>query len=110
MTVLAPPTSFADGRTGTLPPRTASARQAQTPEAAGKQFEALVVGQMLESMFQGIDTGGTFGGGQAERTWRSFMLQEYGTAIAQSGTFGIGSMLQADISRLYAAQTADGTP
>ena len=83
-------------------PDTAAARK------AGQEFEALMVGQMLESMFAGLETGHAFGGGQGERTWRSFMLQEYGKAIAEAGTLGIGRMVQADVARLY-GQSAEGT-
>ncbi|WP_353861623.1 rod-binding protein [Azospirillum formosense] len=75
---------------------------------AGQEFEALMVGQMLESMFAGVETGSAFGGGQGERTWRGFMLQEYGKAIAEAGTLGIGRMVEADVARLY-GQTSEGT-
>ncbi len=51
-----------------------------------------------------MDTGGTFGGGAGEKTWRSFMLQEYGKAIAESGTLGIGRMVRDEVVRLYAQQ------
>jgi Rod binding domain-containing protein len=86
-----------------------AAETPQTAEAVAKQFEAMMVGQMLESVFAGINTGGTFGGGQSERTWRSFMLQEYGTAIAEAGTLGIARMVHADIARMYGEQVGDAT-
>lgn len=84
---------------------------AKAPDAApraAKDFEAMMVGQMLESMFAGLDTGTAFGGGQSERTWRSFMLQEYGKAIAEAGTLGIGRMVQGEVARLYGQQNAEG--
>ncbi|TWA64268.1 rod binding protein [Azospirillum baldaniorum] len=84
------------------------ATQSHSAEKAGQEFEALMVGQMLESMFAGVETGSAFGGGQGERTWRSFMLQEYGKAIAEAGTLGIGRMVEADVARLY-GQTSEGT-
>jgi peptidoglycan hydrolase FlgJ len=68
---------------------------------AGKDFEAMFVGQMLESMFAGLGKTALFGGGQAETTWRGFMLQEYGKAIAETGSFGIGRMVEADVAKLY---------
>ncbi|MCW2239948.1 rod-binding protein [Azospirillum canadense] len=85
--------------------RTAGTGKTPDPaQRAAKDFEAMMVGQMLESMFAGVDAGSAFGGGQGERTWRSFMLQEYGKAIAEAGTLGIGRMVQADVARLYAQQ------
>ncbi len=96
----------------------ASARPAAPPAPAARpdpvqrvarDFEALMVGQMLESMFAGIDASAVFGGGQSERTWRSFMLQEYGKAIAEAGTLGIGRMVHADVARLYGEQAEGST-
>lgn len=87
---------------------TKPAAQNRAAEKAGQEFEALMVGQMLESMFAGVETGNAFGGGEGERTWRSFMLQEYGKAIAEAGTLGIGHMVEADVARLY-GQSAEGT-
>lgn len=75
-------------------------------KSAAKDFEAMIVGRMLESMFAGVQSGGPFGGGPAERTWRGFMLQEYGKAIAEAGTLGIGRMVESEVARLYAQQSA----
>ncbi|HYD66620.1 rod-binding protein [Azospirillum sp.] len=80
--------------------------QAPDPaKRAAKDFEAMIVGRMLESMFAGVQSGGPFGGGQAEQTWRGFMLQEYGKAIAEAGTLGIGRMVESEVARLYAQQS-----
>ncbi|KAA0676088.1 rod-binding protein [Roseomonas genomospecies 6] len=92
----------------TAPAAKPAAPDLAAAEKAGQEFEALMVGQMLESMFAGVETGNAFGGGEGERTWRSFMLQEYGKAIAEAGTLGIGRMVQADVARLY-GQSAEGT-
>ncbi|MBY6266293.1 flagellar biosynthesis protein FlgJ [Azospirillum sp. 412522] len=78
------------------------------PEAAdkvAKEFEAMLVGQLMESMFAGMRESPLFGGGgPAEKPWRSMMLQEYGKAIAESGTLGIGRLTHDEIARLYAFQ------
>lgn len=74
-------------------------------DKVAKDFEAMIVGQMMESMFAGLDSGKTFGGGgPSEKPWRSFMLQEYGKVIAESGTLGIGRMVREEVARLYAQQ------
>ncbi len=98
-----------------LPPPTRNAPRAAPAvpepgavERVAREFEAAMVGQMLEAMFAGVGNG-AFGGGQSERTWRSFMLQEYGKAIAEAGSLGIGTVVQAEVARLYAAQ-AEGAP
>ncbi len=85
-----------------------SARSIPNSAAAdkvAKEFEAMLVGQLMESMFAGMRESPLFGGGgPAEKPWRSMMLQEYGKAIAESGTLGIGKMTHDEIARLYAAQ------
>ncbi|WP_042689932.1 rod-binding protein [Azospirillum sp. B506] len=74
-------------------------------DKVAKEFEAMLVGQLMESMFAGMRESPLFGGGgPAEKPWRSMMLQEYGKAVAESGTLGIGKMMHDEIARLYAAQ------
>ncbi|ALG75382.1 flagellar rod assembly protein FlgJ [Azospirillum thiophilum] len=94
-------------------PQTAAAPALPDPAAAdkvAKEFEAMIVGQLMESMFAGMRESPLFGGGgPAEKPWRSMMLQEYGKAIAESGGLGIGRMTHDEIARLYAAQGAAQT-
>lgn len=95
-------------RSPATPTPTTATPAIPTPEAAdkvAKEFEAMLVGQLMESMFAGMRESPLFGGGgPAEKPWRSMMLQEYGKAIAESGTLGIGRMTHDEIARLYAAQ------
>ncbi|CAO3362034.1 rod-binding protein [Azospirillum melinis] len=77
----------------------------QAADKVAKEFEAMLVGQLMESMFAGMRESPLFGGGgPAEKPWRSMMLQEYGKAIAESGTLSIGRMTHDEIARLYASQ------
>ncbi|CAO3411432.1 rod-binding protein [Azospirillum largimobile] len=89
-------------------PRSTSAPaipNAAAAEKVAKEFEAMLVSQLMESMFAGMRESPLFGGGgPAEKPWRSMMLQEYGKAIAESGTLGIGRMTHDEIARLYASQ------
>lgn len=86
--------------------QTTAALDPAAADKVAKQFEAMIVGQMMENMFAGMDSSTTFGGGgPAEKPWRSFMLQEYGKAIAEAGTLGIGRMVREEVARLYAQQT-----
>ncbi len=74
-------------------------RQDQTRRAA-EEFEALFLSQMLEPMFEGLQTEGPFGGGAGEQIYRSLMVQEYGKAIAASGGVGIADAVQREILKL----------
>jgi Rod binding domain-containing protein len=56
---------------------------------AAESFEAFFTSRMLESMFDGVSTDGLFGGGQAEKIYRSLLLDEYGKEMAKVGTIGV---------------------
>lgn len=68
--------------------------------AAAQEFEAVFISQMLEHMVAGLPTDGLFGGGSAERVYRSLLVNEYGRNIARAGGFGIADRLMADILRM----------
>ena len=84
------------------------ARGKGSPEAAGKvaqDFEAFFVGQMLESMFQGIKSDSLFGGGSGEDMYKSLQIQEYGKAIAKTGSLGIADAVQREMLKLQEVQS-----
>lgn len=58
-------------------------------EAAAEDFEAFFVSKMMETMFDGISTEGMFGGGNAEKMYRSLLLDEYGKEMAKIGGIGV---------------------
>jgi flagellar protein FlgJ len=72
---------------------------------AAQDFEAMAIGQLLQPMFDTLDTGGgLFGGGAGERAWRPMLVQEMAKKIAAGGGFGLAepiyrSMLQAQEAR-----------
>ncbi len=76
----------------TLPPATV-ARLAATAQ----RFEAQAIGQLLQPMFDTVDTSsGPFGGGAGEQTWRPMMVSEIAKRIAAAGGIGLAApVLQA---------------
>lgn len=64
---------------------------------AAKEFESIFVAQMLQQMFKDIPTDGIFGGGHAEETWRSLLVQEYGNAVTKAGGIGIADAVQKEL-------------
>jgi Rod binding domain-containing protein len=57
-----------------------------------KDFEAMALGQLLEPMFATVDTAHSeFGGGEAEATWRSMLVDAIGRQIAAHGGLGIAA-------------------
>lgn len=76
------------------PPRTANVERAkQTAE----EFEAQFLSQMIESMFEGIETDGMFGGGNGEEIFRSMMFEQFGKTMARAGGIGLADAVQREI-------------
>lgn len=71
-----------------------------------EEFEAFVLGQMLQPMFEGIDVDENFGGGSSEKIWRSMQVEEYGKAIARTGGIGIADTVMQEILRTQEADSA----
>ena len=68
-----------------------------------KEFESVFVSQFLGSMFSGIKTDETFGGGQGEDMFRSLMVDQYAKSITQRGGFGLASAIQAQMMKMDGA-------
>ena len=62
-----------------------------------KEFEAVLLGQMFQLMFQGIREGGPFGGGNTEAQWKDMLAQEYGKAVANAGGIGLATRIEGEI-------------
>jgi peptidoglycan hydrolase FlgJ len=68
---------------------------------AANDFEAMVIGQFLEPMFDTVDTTkSAFGGGSAEAAWKPMMVQEIGKQIAAHGGFGLAAPVYAAMMRM----------
>ncbi|MDZ4364518.1 rod-binding protein [Brevundimonas sp.] len=63
-------------------------------------FEASFISQMLKPMFEGLSTEAPFGGGEAEATWRSFLLDEMGKQTARAGGVGLADQVMSEMMRL----------
>ena len=82
------------------PPRVVPDRMKQTAEA----FEASFIAQMLRPMFEGISTEAPFGGGEAEATWRGFLLDEMGKQVARAGGVGLADHVMAQMIQMQEMQ------
>ncbi|HCR85748.1 MAG TPA: chemotactic signal-response protein chel [Alphaproteobacteria bacterium] len=65
----------------------------QTKEAF-RNFEAMFISEMLRTMFNTVPVDEIFGGGTAEETFRSMLIDEYGTLIAKQGGIGVADNMQ----------------
>ncbi len=66
-----------------------SAKDKEEIEKTAEDFEAFFISRMMESMFEGISTDGMFGGGNAEKIYRSMLLDQYGKEMAKTGNIGV---------------------
>lgn len=83
------------------PDGTDAARMRRTAE----QFEASFLAQMLKPMFEGLSTDGPFGGGEAEGTWRSFMIDEMAKTTVRAGGIGLADTVMAEMIRMQTGQS-----
>ena len=100
----------------------APALPAASPEQIGKirrtshEFEAQLVSQMLQPMFEGLATDGQFGGGAAEGTWRGFMVDATGKQMAHAGGLGIAQSVEREMLKMQGlsepsfAKASEGGP
>ena len=92
------------GAPTTLPPpapaaptaAVATARMRETAEA----FEASFLSQMLKPMFEGLKTDGIGGGGEAEGTWRSFMIDAMAKQAVKAGGIGLSGVVMSEMLKM----------
>ena len=58
-----------------------------------QDFEAGFLSMMLKPMFEGLKTDGPFGGGEAEGTWRSFMIEAMAKQTVKAGGIGLADQV-----------------
>lgn len=65
--------------------------------ATAEDFEASFLSQMLKPMFEGLQTDGPFGGGSAETTWRSFLVDAMAKQTVKTGGIGLADRVVAEM-------------
>ena len=76
----------------------------QLLEERAEEFEAVFLSEMLKPMWEGVETGGMFGGGQAEEIFRSLLIDEYAKTLASDGGVGVGDMVLKELIALQGAK------
>lgn len=72
-------------------------------ERAAREFESLVIAQMLAPLFEGTKTPALFGGGEGEKAFAGMLHEEFAKAISARGGFGIADEVKAEMLRIKAA-------
>jgi len=80
-----------------------------TPKALSKsqhtarEFEAMFLSHVVEEMMKTVNIG-TFGGGEAEEKWRSFLTSAIADEIAGQGSTGISQSIETAINSYESAK------
>lgn len=74
---------------------------------SAEAFEAFFMSRMMESMFEGVSTDGMFGGGHAEKMYRSLLLDEYGKEMAKVGSIGVKDYVMQAILQMQEAASSE---
>ncbi len=89
----------ASGVAALSPAMIAKARQ------SAQDFEAMALGQLLQPMFNTVDTSkGLFGGGVGEATWKPMLVDEMAKSMARAGGIGIADAVFKEMLRMQAAK------
>ncbi len=66
--------------------------QVQKAWKAAQDFEAMTLNQFLTPMFDTVDTsGGPFGGGEGETSWKPMMIDAMAKNMAKAGGLGLAA-------------------
>ena len=81
-----------------------AAKASQSPDAlwkAARDFEAMVIGQLLQPMFETVDNSKSpFSGGHGEKAFKPMIVEEMAKKIAAGGGFGLAQPIYAQMLRM----------
>lgn len=68
---------------------------------AARDFEAMAIGQLLEPMFNTVDTAkGLLGGGAGEETFKPMLVTEMAKQVEQHGGLGLADGIYAQMLKM----------
>lgn len=105
MTLLTPPPGFGSASASLPTSGEGDTAQAARIRKTAQDFEAAFLSEMYKPMFKGLATDGPFGGGDAEETWRSFMIDAMAKQTVKAGGIGLSDTIMAEMMKMQ-EQTA----
>ena len=85
---------------GPATPGVATGGSTERMRDTAQQFEASFLAEMLKPMFEGLSTDGEFNGGEAEGTWRSFMIDAMAKQAVKSGGIGLTNVVMTEMLKM----------
>ena len=83
-----------------LQPAAAPAVVPSRMRETAQQFEATFLSQMMKPMFEGLSTETPFGGGDAEETWRGFLIDAMAKQTVKAGGIGLSDKIMSEMMRM----------
>jgi Rod binding domain-containing protein len=76
---------------------------------AARDFEAMAIGQLLQPMFDTVDTSrGRFGGGSGEAAWKPMLVQELAKQVEAHGGLGLTGPIYSAMLLMQEGRTQGG--
>ncbi len=89
------------------PGSTLTPEQIEKTRKSAQDFEAMAIGQLLQPMFNTVDTSkGLFGGGKGEAAWKPMMVDEMAKMLAKSGGIGIADSVMKEMLHIQESKNA----
>ena len=92
--------SFAATLSAATTAMTPAAKRDAAMDKTAKDFESMFMSQMLQPMYEGLESDGMFGGGHGEEVMRGMMLQEYGKAMTQGSASSLTDAIKGELIRM----------
>lgn len=73
---------------------------------AAKEFESMVLTELLRPMFQNLGENDPFNGGAGEQMFRPMLVDQYAKAFSNAGGIGIAEAVQAELIRIQSQEPA----
>jgi peptidoglycan hydrolase FlgJ len=90
----------------TLSPPIAQPQPTAEMKKSAKDFEAMLIGQLLQPMFESLQTDGMFGGGSGEAMFRPMLIEQYAQGVGKAGGIGISDTIAREMMRLQMGANA----
>lgn len=74
--------------------------QMQEIRRVAEEFEAMVLAELLQPVFEQIDPDGLGGGGSGEAMFRPMLVQQYAAGMARAGGIGLADSVVHELTRM----------
>lgn len=78
-------------------------------DKVAEEYEAVFLSEMLNHMFDQVDTNELFGGGEGEDMYKSLLVNEYGKLMARSGGIGVADYVKREMLKLQEVPNEAGS-